>query len=206
MAGRGGDPAQGGLTGHRVGVGAWPAAAECRSRGKRGVMGPTSMFRKRADKRHSQGAARRCNGGRFDRALSRQRQACSAAMRRTGSESSVASSVGTRLRPASEPRVQGQAPKWEGHGQRNPYLTLQPSQPLRSRLENAAAASRAARPRFLIGRGRSSQKPSRGAQPNKLYGDSRRRTRTRAGLGAGPPAELSRPPRPGPPPSPFSSG
>lgn len=124
------------------------------------------MLRKRADRRYSQGAARRYNGGQFDKALSRRRQACSAAMRRTGSERSVTPSVGTGLRPASEPRVQGQAPKWQGHGQRTPLPDTATFPAAPSRLENTAAASRAARPRFPIGRGRPSQKPSRGAQIN----------------------------------------
>ena len=139
--------------------------------------------------------------------MSRRRQACSAARRRTGSESNVAPSVRTGLRPASGPRVGSRtSPEWEGHRHRHPYLTLQQSQQLGSRLENAAAASRAARPRYLIGRSWPSQKPSRGAPPNKLYGDPRRRTRTRAGLWPGPPAELPRPPSPWPWPSAFPPG
>lgn len=46
------------------------------------------------------------------------------------------------------------SPGSEGHGQRHPYLALQPTPPLRPELENAATASRAAGLRFLIGPGR----------------------------------------------------
>lgn len=104
--------------------------------------------------------------------------------------------LGSRIRRVSE-----------GRGQKHPYLAQQqPCPSRRSRLENAAAASRAARPRSLIGRGRPSQKPPRGAPPNELYGDPWRRTRTRAGLGAGPLTERSLPTLPRALPSPFPRG
>lgn len=74
-------------------------------------------------------------------------------MRKTGSVSSMAPSVGTRLRPRRGPGFKGKS--WvEGRAHGHPYLAPAAACATQSRLENAAAASRAARPRFLIGRGR----------------------------------------------------
>lgn len=62
------------------------------------------------------------------------------------------------------------SPRTEGSSQRHPYLALEPSPPLGSRPQSAAAASRAARLRFLIGSGRPlPEGPARRAAKRTLW-------------------------------------
>lgn len=104
--------------------------------------------------------------------------------RRVGSVGSTAPGVGTQPRPASGPRFKAEGPTQIRETRPGKaHLAGQPPPPRRSRPQNATAASRAARPRLLIGPGRRSQKPPRAAPPIKLYGDPRRRTGTGRGRG-----------------------